>query len=173
MRLLLALSLASLVPASAFAVGQDEASLSLGAGFTVEHQGESRPGAAVELRLLRGLSDAWAARLGLQAALAPSSSGRSAASVLSQAAGFTWAVDIVNWVPFLDLGLLAADARGGGHGASQRLGVEAGLGIDYLFSRRTVASILGRVDYLPLRLAGTDSPRPVVASFVLHLGRSF
>jgi hypothetical protein len=173
MRFWVAFLLALLLPASALAVGQGEASLSLGGGMAVRVQGEAQPGIAAELRILRGVSDAWAARLGLQATLCPSTEDRSAGSVLSQAAGLTWAMDIVNWVPFVDLGLLLADVRGGGSPASQRLGAQAGLGVDYYVSRRTVLSLLGRIDYLPLRLAGSESARPFVASFVLHLGRAF
>jgi hypothetical protein len=82
-------------------------------------------------------------------------------------------LDIVNWVPFLDLGLLVADVRGGGHGASQRLGGQAGLGLDYLVSRHAVVSVLGRVDYLPFRLAGTTGPATTQLSVVAHLGRTF
>jgi hypothetical protein len=101
------------------------------------------------------------------------SAGSPVGTLLSQAVGLTWAVDIANLVPFLDLGLLAADVRGRGYRASQRLGGQAGLGVDYLVSRRLVVSFLGRVDYFPLRLAGAESPRPIQLSFVLHLGRTF
>ena len=164
--------LACLAPESALAVGEGESSLSAGAGGAVLFQGQSRAGVAAEFRLLHGLSDAWSARLGLQAAVAPSSQGHSA-TLFSQAAGVTWAYDVVNWVPFADLGLVVADVRGGGHAGSQRLGGQAGAGIDCLLSRHLVASFLGRVDYYPVRLAGADVPRPVQLTFVLHVGRTF
>jgi hypothetical protein len=173
MRFWLALALAWLVPASALAVGEGEAALSVGAGFAVAFQGDGRAGAEGEFRLLRGLTDAWSARLGLQAALLPSSGGQPRGSLISQAVGLTWAVDIANLVPFVDLGVLVADVRGMGNPASQRLGGQAGLGVDYLVSRRTLVSLLGRVDYLPLRLAGGESPRPILLALVLHLGRTF
>jgi hypothetical protein len=173
MRFWFAFALACLMPVPAIAVGQGEASLSVGGGLAIQCQGEGRTGAAVEFRLLRGLSDAWSARLGLQATLIPSAHGEKAATLLGQAAGLTWALDALRWVPFLDLGVLVADTRGGGTQASQRLGGQAGLGLDYLASRHTVVSFLGRVDYLPLRLAGADTSRPTQVSFVLHLGRTF
>jgi hypothetical protein len=173
MRFWSVLALAWLLPMSAFAVGEGEASLALGGGLALALQNEGRAGVEVEFRLLRGLTDAWSARLGLQAAIVPSSDGKPAGSLLSQAVGLTWAVDIANLVPFVDLGLLAADVRGGGDRASQRVGGQAGLGFDYLLSRRTVLSLLGRLDYLPLRLAGGESPRPIQLSLVLHLGRTF
>ena len=173
MRFWFAFVFACLVPVPAIAVGQGEADLSLGAGLAFEFQGDGRAGAEAEFRLLRGLSDAWSARLGLQAAVIPSSHGRKTATLLSQAAGVTWAVDAVNWVPFLDLGVAVADVRGGGYGASQRLGGQAGLGVDYLVARHAAISFLGRVDYFPFRLAGADQPRTTQISFVLHLGRTF
>jgi hypothetical protein len=166
------IALACLAPGTALAVGEGESSLSAGGGVAVLFQGQSRTGVAAEFRLLRGISDAWSARLGLQAAVAPSSQV-STATLFSQAVGVTWAYDVVNWVPFADFGLVVADVRGGGHAASQRAGAQAGAGIDYLMSRQLVASFLGRVDYYPLRLAGADVPRPVQLSFVLHLGRTF
>jgi hypothetical protein len=173
MRFSAALTLAWLLPAPALAVGQGEASLSVGAGLAVAFQSQGRAGACAEFRLLRGLSDAWSARLGLQAALIPSSDTAPRGSLLSQAVGLTWAVDIAKLVPFLDLGLVVADVRGRGYQASQRLGGQAGLGVDYLVSRRMVLSFLGRVDYFPLRLAGGESPRPLALAFAIHLGRTF
>lgn len=173
MRFWIVFALACLTPCSAAAVGQDESSLQAGAGLAVQRQGGSRSGVEVEFRLVRGLTDAWSLRLGLQGAVLPASGGTKTATLLSQAAGVTWAFDVVNWVPFIDLGVVIADVRGAGHGASQRLGGQAGVGFDYLLSRHTVVSCLGRVDYLPLRLAGADGPRPTLLTLVLHLGRTF
>jgi hypothetical protein len=173
MRFWFAFALACLVPVPAIAVGQGEASLSVGGGLAIEGQGQARAGAAAEFRLLRGLSDTWSARLGLQASVLPSSQGEKARTLLSQAAGVTWAIDVVSWVPFLDLGVVVGDVRGGGARASQRLGGQAGLGVDYLVSRHAVISFLGRVDYLPFRLAGAEQPGPTQLSFILHLGRTF
>jgi hypothetical protein len=173
MRFWSVLALVWLLPASALAVGEGEASLSLGAGCALTFQGDGHAGVEGEFRLLRGLGDAWSGRLGLQAALLPSSDGRPGGSLVSQAVGLTWAVDIANLVPFVDFGVLVADVRGMGQPASQRLGGQAGLGFDYLVSRHALVSLLGRVDYLPLRLAGGESPRPIQLCLVLHLGRTF
>jgi len=173
MRFWIALAIACLVPATTVAVGEKEASLSVGAGLAVAVQVDARPGVQGEFRLLRGLSDAWALRLGLQAAVLPASQGHKTGTLLSQAAGVTWAFDVVNWVPFLDLGVVVADVRGGGYQASQRLGSQAGLGVDYLVSRHTFLSFLGRVDYFPLRLAGAHEPQATLLTFVLHLARTF
>lgn len=165
--------LACLTPLPADAVGQDESSLQAGAGLAVGIQGESRSGLAGEFRVVRGISEAWSVRLGLQGALLPATGDKKTGTLMSQAAGLTWAFDVVSWVPFIDLGVVVADVRGTGYGASQRLGGQAGVGVDYLWSRHTFVSFLGRADYFPLRLAGAESPRPLLLSFVLHLGRTF
>jgi hypothetical protein len=173
MRFWMVFALACLTPLSAAAVGQDEASLQAGAGLAVAMQGGSHSGVEAELRLVRGITDAWSVRLGLQGAILPATDGNKTGTLISQAAGVTWAFDVVNWVPFIDLGVVVADVRGAGHGGSQRFGGQAGVGFDYLLSRHTFVSCLGRVDYFPLRLAGADVPRPTLLSFVLHLGRTF
>jgi len=158
-----------LVPASALALGKGEASLSGGLGFSLAHQADTRPGASVEARLLRGISDAWSARLSLQGAWI-SASGASGATFLSvQDLGLTWAADVLNLVPFFDLGIVAADIRGGGSAAVQRLGVRASIGADYFLARRVALSVLGHVDYLALRLAGGHGATPLLMTFALHL----
>jgi hypothetical protein len=173
MRPWIVFALACLTPFSAAAVGQDESSLQAGAGLAVEMQGGSRPGVEAEFRLVKGLTDAWSVRLGLQGAVLPANDGHKTGTLISQAAGVTWAFDVVNWVPFIDLGVVVADVRGAGFEPSQRLGGQAGVGFDYLLSRHTFLSCLGRVDYFPLRLAGAHVPRPALLSLVLHLGRTF
>jgi hypothetical protein len=173
MRCWIALFFAGLWPASAFAVGRDEASLSAGAGLAVAFQDGAHPGAQAELRLLRGLSDSWSGRLGVQAVVVTAAQGSTATSLVGQSAGLTWALDVVNWVPFVDFGVVVADVRGGGYRPSQHMGGQAGFGFDYLASRHWVLSMLARVDYFPLRLSGADRPRPTLLSLGVHLGRTF
>jgi hypothetical protein len=173
MRLWIFALLGCLLPGTARALGQGEANLSVGAGVGTLFQRTAQTGAQGELRLVRGISDAWALRLGLQAMLVPGPEGARAATVLSQAAGVTWAFDAVNWVPFVDLGVAVADVRGPQSPASQRLGGQAGIGVDYLVSRHMVVSLLGRLDYYPVRLAGGEATRPTQLGFVLHVGRAF
>jgi hypothetical protein len=155
------------------AVGQGEASLSGGLGLAVAFRDQTRVGAQAETRLLRGISDSWAARLGLQTAWYPAENSTPAAHVTAQSLGLTWAADVLNWVPFADLGIAVADIRGGGLAASWRLGGQLGLGIDYLISRHLTMSLLARVDYFPLRLAGGHDAHATQASFALYLGRAF
>ena len=173
MRLGLAILLVSLLPASALAVGQGEAELSGGFGLAVTLQGENRSGAQAEMRLLRGLSDSWAARLGLQTAWYPADGGTPSAHVTAQAVGLTWAADVLNLVPFADLGIIVADLRGGGVAARQSLGGQLGVGADYLLSRHFTVSLLARVDYFAFRLAGGHGTRPTQLTLALDLGRTF
>jgi hypothetical protein len=48
-----------------------------------------------------------------------------------------------------------------------------GVGADYLVSRHLTLSLLARVDYFPLRLAGGHDAHPTQASLALYLGRAF
>jgi hypothetical protein len=158
---------------SAFALGPGEASLSGGVGPAVSFGERTQTGVQVGARLLRGLSDAWAGRLGVQSAWYPAAGAAPSSHVTTQAIGITWALDALNFVPFADVGLLAADVRGGGSSASWHLGAELGAGFDYLVSRHLVTSLVAHVDYLPFRLMGGHRDRPAQATLVLLVGRAF
>jgi hypothetical protein len=173
MRFWLTLLVVWWLPTSAIAVGQGEASLSGGLGLAVAFQDQTRTGAQAEARLLRGISDSWAVRLGLQTAWYPAEGAAPSAHITAQSAGLTWAADVLNWVPFADIGLAVADIRGRGLAPSWRVGGQVGLGADYLLSRHLTLSLLARVDYFPLRLAGAHDPHPTQVSVVLFLGRAF
>jgi hypothetical protein len=161
------------IPSSAVAVGQGEASLSGGLGPTLAIHDQTRIGVQADIRLLRGLTDAWAGRLGVQMAWIPASKGMGSSFVTTQAVGLTWAADVLNLVPFVDIGLTAADVRGGGIAKSQRIGAQLGIGIDYLVSRHFIFTVLGHIDYLGLCLAGSSEPRPTQITIAFHLGRVF
>jgi hypothetical protein len=173
MRFWLALVLVWWMPIPALALGQGEASLSGGLGLAMAIQSQTRAGAQAEIRLLRGISDSWAARLGVQTAWYPADGPSPSAQVTAQSAGLTFAVDALNLVPFVDLGIAVADIRGGGLATSWRMGGQLGLGLDYLLSRHLVMSLLARVDYFPFRLAGGHDAHPTQASLALYLGRAF
>jgi len=173
MRFWLAILLVWWLPTSALAVGQGEASLSGGLGLALAFQDPTRIGAQAEARLLRGISDSWAARLGLQTAWYPANGATPSAHITAQSAGLTFAADVLNLVPFADMGVAVADLRGGGLSTSWRLGGQLGLGADYLFSRHLTMSMLVHVDYFPLRLAGGHDAHPVQACLALYLGRAF
>ena len=173
MRLGLVLLAVSCFPTSTFAVGEGEASLSGGVGLAVAFQDHTRAGLQAEARLLRGISDAWAARLGLQTAWYPAKSDLPPAHITAQSAGLTWAADVLNLVPFVDLGVAVADIRGGGFTPSWRLGGQVGLGADYFLRRHLTLSLLVHADYFPLRLAGGHDAQPTQVSAALYLGHVF
>ncbi len=158
---------------SAFALGPGEASLSGGVGPAVSLGERTQAGVQVGARLVRGISDAWAGRLGVQSAWYPAAGATPPLHVTTQAVGATWSLDALNFVPFADVGLLAADVRGGGASASWHLGAELGGGFDYLVSRHLVTSLVAHVDYLPLRLTGGRRDRPLQGTLALLVGRAF
>ena len=121
----------------------------------------------------RRARDAWSARLGLQAAWYPADDATPSAHVTAQALGLTWAADVLKLVPFADLGIVVADIRGSWVAASQRLGGQLGFGADYLISRHFTMSLLARVDYFALRLAGGHDTPTTQLTLALHLGRAF
>jgi hypothetical protein len=165
--------LLSALPASALAAGPGEMILTAGPGLAVVHQSETRAGAAAEARFLYGLTDTWSAHIGLQACWLPAAAGRSAATLVTPALGLTAAADVLTLVPFLETAILLGDLRGGGLASRQRLGGRIGGGIDYLLTRHLTLTLLGRLDYFALALAGPDGSRPLAASFALHLGHVF
>jgi hypothetical protein len=160
-------------PASALAVGQGEATLGGGIGPALAFREQTRAGVEAEARLLRGISDSWAARLGLQTAWYPADGSAPSMHVTAQSLGLTWAADALNLVPFADLGILVADVRGGGTAASWRMGGQLGLGTDYLLTPHFTLSLLARIDYFPLRLAGGHDAPSTQVSLTLHAGRAF
>jgi hypothetical protein len=160
-----------LLPSSASAIGQGETSLSAGLGLAVATQDQSRAGAQAEFRLLRGLNDSFAARLGLQTTWI--SAPGSAIHFTTQSAGLTWAADVLRVVPLVDVGIAVADIRGGGMRESQRLGPQVGIGADYLVSRHLTFSLLARIDYFALRLAGGRGTTPTQITVGAHLARVF
>lgn len=173
MRRTLAVLVASFVPVLAHAAGQGETTVGGGPGLAVLRDGGTRAGGAAEVRLLRGLDDAWSARVRLQAAWLPARGDRQATQLFAPGLGLTVAADVVNLVPFLDVGVVLADLRETGRPSRQRLGAELAAGADYLLSRHLVLSLLARVDYLVLRLGGYGAPTPLLLTLDLHVGYVF
>ncbi|MBN2574163.1 MAG: outer membrane beta-barrel protein [Deltaproteobacteria bacterium] len=173
MRLAFALPLCALLPAAALAAGQGETALSGGPGLAVLFDGRTRAGVTADARLLYGLSDAWSARLGLQAVWMPPSDRTSASYLTVPTLGLAVAADATNLVPFAEAGMAFVDQRGGGTSSRQRLGGHLGAGADYLVSRHFTLSALARIDYYPLRLTGGHETSPTLLTFAIHLGRVF
>lgn len=165
--------LSALLPVAAHAAGQGETVVAGGPGMAVLFDDEARVGVAGDVRLLRGLSDSWSAKLGLAFAWIPAEDKRPAMHMVAPTLGLTVAADVLNLVPFAELGVVLADLRGGGLPSRQRLGGELSLGADYLVTRHLALSLLGRIDHLALRLAGAGGSPPVLLVFALTLGYVF
>jgi hypothetical protein len=162
-----------LLPSPAFPAGEGEMALTAGPGLALALAGSTRVGASVDARFLYGLSDAWSLRFGLAGSWIASSDADGATRVVAPALGTTVAADVLNWVPFGEAGIVVGDARGGGGAARQYLGGQLGAGVEHLVTRRLTVTLLGRVSYFALRLAGPDVTKPVELTIALHLGRVF
>jgi|GEM_PF-4123154 len=173
MRLGFAILLGSLLPASALGAGRGEMAVTGGPGLAVVFAGTNRAGASADLRVLRGLSDSWSARLGLQGAWIPASGETGATRIMAPALGLTVAADVLNLVPFAETGIVLADIRGGGLSSRQRLGGQLCVGAEYLATRHFTLSLLARLDYFAIRLAGAHESSPSQLTLALHLGRVF
>jgi hypothetical protein len=127
-----------------------------------------------------GLTDAFAARAELDGSWHPTSAdgGRPGGTVRvgGLTAGLGWALDVLRFVPFAELGL-ALQALGGAV-AERRvdLGLEAGAGLEYLLDRRWSLGLALRARWLPVRLAGDDGAfggTPACLRAALRLGYAF
>ena len=173
-RALTLLMLLGLPPIPAWATGQGETALTAGPGLVLGLDGGARVGASLDARFLFGISDAWSARVGVAGAWLPPSSGASdAGRIVAPTLGVTVAADVLSLVPFAEAGIVFADVRGDSIAARQYLGSQLGAGLDYWVTRRLTVTLVGRLDYLALRLAGPDGRKPLAVSFAVHLGHTF
>lgn len=172
-RLLSALMALCALSRVALATGEGEKQVAASLGFALAGvEGKARAGAQVGVEATRGLTDSWAAHVGVSYALLPGAAPYRLHHLTTVALGATYSVDVLRWVPFLDLGLGVADLRSSA-GGSQYLGPQLGLGVDYLLTRGWSFAALARFDYLVLRLHGWDDPRPWLATIGVRLGRIF
>jgi hypothetical protein len=119
-----------------------------------------------------GFTDTWAGRGAVSSSWQPQAGSDGPHYVTAISLGAVYSLDVVRWVPFLDLGFSLADLRGN-RTSSQRLGPQAGLGVEYQLSRRWTLAALARFDYFALRLAGPGGTHPWWACAGLRLGRVF
>jgi len=151
----------------AFAAGSGEKQVAASLGLALAGNDDStRPGMQAGVEATLGLSDAWAGRL------AVSSSWQPQRHVTALSLGTTYSLDVVRWVPFVDLGVSLADLRGDG-ASSQRIGPQVGLGVEYLLSRRWTLAALARFDYFALRLRGPGGAHPWWGCAGFRIGRVF
>jgi hypothetical protein len=158
-------------PCPASAVGAGEKQVAGSVGWDMAGSGETaRSGLQASVEIGLGLSDSWAGRGGVSMAWQPGHAG-GLSQVTTIQLGMTYSLDVVRWVPFVELGISLADLRGDG-ASSQRLGPQVEAGIEYLLSRRWTLAAFGRFDYLALGLSGSAGHPWLVASG-LRLGWLF
>ncbi|MGA7743349.1 MAG: outer membrane beta-barrel protein [Polyangia bacterium] len=160
-------------PGPARATGPGEKQISASLGFALAGTDDSaRPGMQAGVEAMMGFTDSWAGRAAVGSSWQPKTGSGDPAHVTAASLGMTYSLDVVRWVPFLDLGVSLADLRGDG-ASSQRLGPQVGLGAEYLLSRRWTLAALARFDYFALRLRGPGGTQPWWACAGLRIGRVF
>jgi len=160
-------------PGPAQAAGEGEKQIAGTLGFALAGGDDhSRPGMQAGVEAMMGFSDAWAGRAAVSGSWQPDSAKGTLRHVTAVSLGAIYSLDIVRWVPFVDLGFSLADLRGGGS-SSQRLGPQVGLGAEYLLSRRWSLAALARFDFLALRLAGSGGGQPWWLCAGLRVSRVF
>jgi hypothetical protein len=159
------------LPAPCFAVGEEERQVALtaGAGRLAGGGVEAAGGALARLEGAYGLTDT----LALHAALGGSWHARSGGTVstLGVVAGVTYALDVLRVVPFFEGGVAFLGQGGPGPGRSD-LGLEGGVGGEYLLDRYWALALVARAMVLPLRLSGSGGT-PSLLTLALRLGRTF
>jgi len=160
-------------PGPARATGPGEKQISASLGLALAGTDDSaRPGMQAGVEAMMGFTDSWAGRAAVGSSWQPKTGSGDPAHVTAASLGMTYSLDVVRWVPFLDLGVSLADLRGDG-ASSQRLGPQVGLGAEYLLSRRWTLAALARFDYFALRLRGPGGTQPWWACAGLRIGRVF
>ena len=172
-RLLANLAILGAISGPAYAAGMGEKQVAASVGFALAGGDDSeRPGMQAGVEASFGFSDAWAGRMAVSSSWQPEPASSSPRQVTALSLGTVYALDVVRWVPFLDLGFSLADLRGDG-ASSQRLGPQVGLGAEYLLSRRWTLAALASFDYFVLRLRGPGGAHPWLACAALRIGRVF
>lgn len=172
-RLLPALIAFFALPGAAMATGEGEKQVAADLGMALAGgDDKAHPGVQFGVEATKGLTDAWAAHAGASYAFLPGQPADGLRHLTTLSLGATYSLDVLRWVPFLDLGVSVADLRGGS-ASSQYLGPRVGAGADYLLSRGWSLGALARFDYLALRLHGSGSSRPWLTTIGVRLGRIF
>jgi hypothetical protein len=172
-RVLAALVAVCALPGPALAAGEGEKQAGFGVGSALVGAGqEVHAGIRAEAEAALGLTDSWAGRAGASYAFLPDLPAGSQRHLTTLSLGATYSLDVLRWIPFVDLGLTLADLRGGSAN-SQYMGPQVGVGVDYLLKRGWSLAALARFDYLALRLHGAGESRPWVTTIGFRLGRIF
>jgi opacity protein-like surface antigen len=157
-RLASILALPTVLWTSTAGATEDAWQFGLGGGYALALvDDQDAHGAALAADLSFGISEAWSARASGALSLHGGSGQEGAARASGLGLGATYAVDVVRWVPFLELGVAALSWR---EATRQRthLGFGLGLGAEYLISPRWACALLLRYQQLPLHVSGSATP---------------
>lgn len=165
----------------AAAVGLEEWELAVDARGAWVQADDRRPvGPGLGLQLQYGLTDAWALRgaVGLSGHPVGGNADRGGGTVTatSAIAGVTYTVDVLRLVPFVEAGVGLLDVRGAVAGARSGLGIDLGVGAQYLVSRRWAVGVVGRYQVFPVELgslSSDDGETPSLVALALRLARIF
>jgi hypothetical protein len=155
------LALLAALPHPAAAVGEGEGKVALGLGGAYLTRRGFGP--HVDLEGQYGLTDA----LSLHAAGALGWQGGPSPRMVTATAGLTYALDVLNVVPFGEAGLCFVGADGG----NRALGLQVGLGLEYFYAPHANVMLAARFAYLPVHLGVEDGW--VLAGGLLAFGYVF
>jgi opacity protein-like surface antigen len=165
------------------AAGDDEWQLSARIGAATVNVDERKPwGYAGALDLEYGLSDAWAARLSVEASGHPvsarASDGAPGGTVETTAAlaGLTYTFDVLRLVPYAELGVGVVRFGGAVIAPHTTLAMELGVGADYLLTPRWACGVSFQYLFAPTDLASNAlslGQTPFAFSATLRASRSF
>lgn len=154
------------------AAAEEEWQLGLSAGAAaVSAQGDLPLGALLGADAQRGLTDTWALRGSIEGARHQAASDSSnATSTANATAGLTYSLDVLRVLPFAEISLCALRRAAGTTQRSWDVGLQTGLGADYLLNRRYSVGIIARYAFLPVELHsnGTLGRAPHLATVSLR-----
>lgn len=157
----------------ALAAAEEEWQLGLQAGGATIWAGEGqRSGLLLGVDAQRGWNDSWALRAGFDAAwFAGDASTPSNFAGANLSAGGTYTFDVLRWVPFTELNVVALGTAGGGTNPRLDLGPQLAVGADYLLDRRYSIGVLAKYAYLAINAAGSGghTGTPQLATLSLRI----
>jgi hypothetical protein len=134
--------------------------------------GRQRAGVMLGADAQWGVNDSWALRTGfdvnwLAGDLSPPSNFVGA----TLSAGGTYTLDVLRWLPFAELNVVALASAGGGTDSQVDLGPQVTAGVDYLLNRRYSLGLLAKYAYFAINAAGSDvhEGTPQLATLSLRL----
>ncbi|MDX2021749.1 MAG: hypothetical protein SF187_16030 [Deltaproteobacteria bacterium] len=146
------------MPTRAWAAAEEEWQFGVSAGGArVAADGASPLGAIVGVDAQYGFNDAWAARAAVEAAWLERVNQDAVVRVGHAALGITYSLDVLRLLPFVEGSVCVLGVGGGVADKRSDVGLQVGLGADYLLNPRYSVGLIGRYTYLPVQLTGSDT----------------